>query len=177
MTSKTILALALLVLAALGLLGLTACPTLGSNPLASLETMPEQDFNVLEARADLVTRVLGARLIQEGALTQAQLDDAARALKIAAGDPLALAGSNVLTEALERAGFTNQEALLALVLVEDFLRSKVSWGPAGSPIGPRARRLLETLAGSLEAAGRVDPTDAEKAKAAELVPETVKDPR
>lgn len=121
---------------------LASCSSLGQ-----LESLPPDEFEALQARTSLVTRVVAHR----AEIPQERLDTVADALSIVAADPLALAGPNVITRALQDAGLTDQEAMLAVMLVEDFLRARFSWGTTTSPLGPNARALLLTVAAALRA--------------------------
>ncbi len=171
---KALASLVLAFVAIFSLPHLPGCQSTGA-ALANLEALSDEDAATLEARADLITRVLAARLLSDAHLDPQVLSDAALALELAAGDPLVLGGPNVLSNALEKAGFTNQEAILSLLLVEDFLRSRVSWGMAGTPLGPRARHLLGVVAVALRGAATALVTEAEKREADKLLPE--KEPR
>lgn len=159
--------LALIVLGSLGILFaapvlVTGCASSGQR--AQIEAMDPSSLATVQARVDIITRVLAARLVESGKVSTGTIQDAATYLEIAAGDPLALSGPNAITGALARAGFTDQESILALMLVEDFLRSRLDLGPAESPLGPNARALLMTVADALRASA-VGVTDEDQAKA------------
>lgn len=163
--------IALACLVALAASGFSGCGSRGQ-----LEQITPEEFEVVQDRTDILTRVIAARALAEGKIKPELLTTVADALAIVAADPLALGGPNVLTRALEDAGLTDAEAMLALMLVEDFLRAKFSWGATTSPLGPNARALVLTVANSIRAAvaGQVTPEDI---AAAEPLIESVHDAR
>lgn len=153
---KCFLVLLLAAIVGLGLCGVSGCGSRGQ-----LEQIPAEDFEVLQSRAEILTRVVTARAITDGKVKPDTFAAFADALSIVAADPLALAGPNVITRALQDAGLTDQEAMLAVMLVEDFLRARFAWGATTSPLGPNARALLLTVANGMRAAiaGQVTPED------------------
>ena len=150
---KCLLMLALACAVGAGVLGFSGCGSRGQ-----LEQMPAEDFEVLQSRCDILTRVVAARALADGKVRPETFEAVADALQIVAADPLALAGPNVITRALEDAGFTDQEAMLALLLVEDFLRARFNWGATTSPLGPNARALVLTVSNAIRVAINGDVT-------------------
>lgn len=138
---------------------------------AWVEEMPETEFEATRAKAGLVARVLAARLVREGAATPETIGKAADALEDLATDPASTLLESVLAPALKRAGLTSDEVLLAAVLIEDFVRSRVDLGSIGAPLGTRTRLLIGTVAGSLRAGAASVPTPEDEAEVEALVGE------
>ena len=165
-------AIFLVVLMGLWLLLTPSCKS-ASKPLVAIEAMEPRAFDLVEARADLITRVLFQRLYDQGTLTANKISNIAFALEATADNPTTPGGSALISNAFKDWGFTDQEALLAIVLVEDFLRSRVDLGSASLPIGPNARRLLLAVSRAMRSAIK-EPLSAEENEAAESLMESAR---
>jgi len=158
-------ALALVCLAA-GLLPGCAGP---AKATAWVEAMPEEEFESLRLKAGLLARVAAARAVSEGAVDPSKLIAAADAFDAFALDPTSTISGSLLSGVLKRAGLTDDEVLLAAVLVEDFARGRFSWGQESAYLGLNARALIRTVAGSLRAGVQSTVTADEIAEAEALV--------
>jgi len=139
---------------------------------ARVELMPQADFDVTRARVDLLARVVSARLVAENAASVETMETAATALDFLATDPLATVGPTMLTDALRKAGLSSDEVLLAIVLVEDYVRSRFSWGETTAILGPRARDLIGTVASAIRRGAAGGVTDADQVEANSLLAES-----
>lgn len=132
------------------LVNVAGCRTLQALP--QLEDLDQAQFDAVQADCALIAKVGAARLLLDGKASAETVGAVASALEIAASDPLATGGPTFITDALKRAGWTDDEVLLALSLAEGALRQHISMGETIGPLGQRARSLLSTVAASLRLA-------------------------
>lgn len=139
--------LALVAVCLLGALCLSGCA--GSKVAKRLDELEQADYDALKVRASLVSRVLGARLAREGSSQSAKVVSIADAAEAIATDPAAMVVAGVISSKLKAEGWTEDEALLAVLLLEDTLRHWGGFGEIGTPLSARARDLLLVIANSL----------------------------
>lgn len=142
-----------------------------------IEAMPQEDFDVTEARVGLILRVTVYRVMTAGNPTESELLARQSLLGLSANiiagladDPTTVAGPMLLSKALRKAGFRDDEAMLVIIITEDFLRGQFNWGVPGEPLGARARQMLRTVANALRSGSLEVPSEEEQVEVTALVP-------
>ena len=128
------------------------CALFRAKSLPDFEAIPQAEFDAAMADTHLLVKVAAKRLIADGKCDPVLVENVAATLAFAATDPLVLGGPNVVTDALKKAGFTDEEILLTIRMAEAALRQNFNLGAIGSPLGPHARLLLQTISAALHEA-------------------------
>jgi hypothetical protein len=135
----------------------------GQQGVESIEDLSEEEYQRWKLYIDLGVKVGARRLLTEGAVTKKELKTAATAIRAVANGPVQAGTESILRSALEDAGFTNEEAMLIILIAENELKSRgalegVLNGEGLVTLSPRTKEILNVIADSLEAA-RVTPTE------------------
>ena len=146
--------------------------------LTQIETMPQADFDVTQARVDLILRVTIHRVVTAGnpsdsdlLARQAILGLAATTFATIAENPMSVVGPSLLSIGLRDAGFSDDESMLCIIIAEDYLNGRFAWGVTGQPLGPRSREMLNTISRAIRAGSLGTPTEKEMTEASQLVPQ------
>lgn len=140
------------------LLGLSGCRTEGGGPavaLPQLESLSEPEFAEVLLHTEVFSKDAFQALIATQAVKAEDLIDFAAFLSAALavhGDALT-SGPHPVTALIKAKGPKGTAILSAVVLIEDFLRLRWDFGPAGSPLSERTALLLQTIAESARQAG------------------------
>ncbi len=132
---------------------------------AKLEAMTTEQFDSLSLRVQLVTRVALGRLYSDGKVDKQRILTIADTVDAAIASPdLIVLGTGLISGKLRAQGWTEDEVLLAVLLVEDFVRSQGGIGEPGLPLGPHAKALLTTISVALrQSVGGTTPAEAKQA--------------
>jgi hypothetical protein len=151
---------ALLIVASLG--AMTACPSV---PVKPVEEMSASDFKLLCDSTTLVSKVTTSILIRNGNISRETALKLSADIELILSDPLTAAGPNFLTEALKKAGVSDQDALTVLETVELFIRLRFDVGTNLLPLTPRMLELGLSVASGVRMAAVVglDPSDEQAA--------------
>lgn len=135
---------------------LPACSTLadGTHGVKPLELMTDMEFNKWKLYIELTTRVGATRLMEQGAISPAELTMAANAIDNIKNQPVDAAAGALIVPALQNAGFTNDEAMLVLLIVEQELlaRGALRWinpDTGQLDLSPRTEEVLHVVATAL----------------------------
>ena len=135
---KNLIALSLVLGAFVGMS--QSCST--TNTGAKLEAMSAEDFDSLSLRVELVTRALLGRLVDDGKVTPERVLNVADAIDAILEDQsIVLLGTGLVSAKLKQQGWKDDEIMLAVMLVEDLVRSWAHLPREGLPLGPHGRAL------------------------------------
>jgi hypothetical protein len=129
----------------------------GEQGIEALEGMSELEYSKLRLYIQLGVKVGGNLLLQEGAVTEEELDLAASALELVRDQSIITGTQGVIGPALEGVGLTSSEIhdLLSILELELASRGALSWiNPETGMIelSPRTQEILTAVANSLRAA-------------------------
>lgn len=140
-----------------------ACLSTGTGK--RIEAMSEAEFASMSLKVELITRALLGRLVKEELIEPKTISRIADAVDAVRSDQdLVLVGTGLVSKRLKADGWTDDEVLLAVMLVEDYVRKRGGIGEQGLPLGPHARELLKTISVALrQAAGGGSTTSEDEA--------------
>jgi len=147
------------------LMGNAACVTTGDGQgIEAVEQMNDLDFSRWQLYIQLGVKIAANRALEEGLVTEEELDLAATALETATTQSLAPGTGTLIGPLLSDSGLNNDELTLILLIVENELlaRGALDWiNPDTGVMGlsPRTQIILNTAAGSLRAASVVTETE------------------
>lgn len=148
---KYILALAFV------LLGLSGCRTEGGGPtvaLPQLESLSEPEFTEVLLHTEVFSKDAFAALVATQTVKAEDLIDFSAFLSAAlAVSQDIVTGPHPITSLIKAQGPKGKAVLSAVLLIEDFIRLRWDFGPAGSPLSERTRLLLQAIADSAREAG------------------------
>jgi hypothetical protein len=129
----------------------------GEQGIEALEGMSELEYSKWKLYIQLGVKVGGNLLLEEGAVTEEELDLAASALELVRDQSIITGTQGVIGPALEDVGLTSSEIhdLLSILELELASRGALSWiNPETGLIkfSPRTQELLTAVADSLRAA-------------------------
>lgn len=156
----------------LSVASMTACTSTGNgNGIRPLEQMSELEYSKWKLYIQLGVKIGATRALTEGVITRDQLDLAAVAIESIKGTPIEGGAKSLIMPALQKAGFTNDEVELVLLVAEQELiaRGALNWiNPQTNvlELSPRTQEMLTVIADALRMAGNV--TAKEKAQSEEL---------
>jgi len=133
------------------LFGGVACSTTG---IPTLEQMSEADYSQWKLYIQLGVKIGTERLVQDHKVTQDELNVAAAAIDAIKGQSVLDNATSLITPALEKAGFHNDEVKLLLLVAENELISHgaLHWmNPQTNvlELSPRTKEVLSIISSTL----------------------------
>ena len=129
----------------------------GEKGIEALEGMSELEYSKWTLYMSLTVKIGGNLLLNEGAVTEEELDLAATVLEVVRDQNAVVDTGTIFGPALEEVGLTKAEIQDLLMIVELELRSRgaLDWTNPDTnmlELSPRTKELLTTIADSLRAA-------------------------
>jgi len=129
----------------------------GEQGVEFIEGMTDLEFSKWKIYIQLGVKVGANRMLEEGTVTEEELDIAAAALEAVRDEPIIPGAASLIMPALAEAGLTNDEVQLLLLIVEQELLSRgaLEWVDPETGVislSPRTKELLTVVADSLRAA-------------------------
>ena len=126
----------------------------GQGGLQTIEQMAETDFNQWKLYIQLGVKIGANRLLQEEVVSREELATAATAIEAVRDQAIIPGATSFIIPALEKAGLTNDEIVLLLLVVEEELKERgaLAWiDPLTGTIAlsPRTKDLLTIVANAL----------------------------
>jgi hypothetical protein len=132
--------------------GGVSCVSTGENEhgVVVIEEMSDQDFNKWKLYLQLGVKIGMNRLIVNETISVEDAELVAETLKDVATNPVIGGVENLLTEALKNNGFTNDEALLVILIVEQEILARNGFDLGiGGTLSPRTQDLLLTISNAV----------------------------
>jgi len=137
----------------------------GEQGIESLENMTELDYNRWKLYIQLGVKIGANRLIEEGVLSDTELELMAGVIETVATKPVTVGATSIIKTALEdalaEAGLTNDEAVFVLLIAEQELMARGALDGVLDPttgvvnLSPRTKDMLQVIADALRSAGIV----------------------
>jgi len=165
---KKLLLVALLFCGTVG--GVGSCVSTNNGPaIVNIDAMPDVEYNRWKLYIQLGVKIGANRLLQEKVVTEAELKSAATVIDTLRDQTLIPGASHYIADALQKAGFTNDEAVFLLLVVEGELeaRGAFKWvNPVTQvlELSPRTKDLLTTVSGALRSATVVTDEEVQQGK-------------
>lgn len=136
--------------------------------VAAIESMSDLEFSKWKVYVSLGVKIGANRLLDEGQVTEEELNTAADVLETVRDQPLFPGATSIIMPALKDAGLTNDEVELLLFIVEQELLSRGALDWVGEDglvaLSPRTKELLTAVASALRAADVVTASEAQYAE-------------
>lgn len=149
-----------------GTVSTSSCISSGNGQgIESLEQMTDVEFTQFQSYIRLGVKIGGTRLLEEGLVTKVELGVTATALETLRDQTIDPGVSHLINDALIKAGLTNDEIELLLLIVQQELESRGAFKWLNPTTGvielsPRTKQLLTTVSAALRAVGN-DPVTTE----------------
>ena len=154
--------------------GISGCLTTGdgSQGIEVIEGMTDAQFTNWKLYIQLGIKVGTNRMVQEGMVTQEDLNLAALTLEAVRDQPITPGATAIIAPALEEAGLTGPEVELLVAILEQELLSRgaLDWiDPETGLIAfsPRTKELLTAVAAGLRSTDELTDSELEEGKALE----------
>jgi hypothetical protein len=149
--SRIFILIALLALA----LPSTSCRSTMSD-LRNIESLDDVKFGNLQAKASAVVSLGLGPLVRNGTVSGEDLEEIAAVLDALGSGVLSTGPGGLISDALRKEGFTQQEIVGVFLILEEVLADRgVDLGFAAP--GPRASAFLHTLADAVRVTQPIDP--------------------
>ena len=134
--------------------------------IETLEQMTDVEFSQFQSYTRLSVKIGGNRLLEENLVTKAELEIAAFAIETLRDQTIDPGVSHFINEALAKAGLTNDEIELLLLIVQQELESRGAFKWLNPTTGVielslRTKQLLTTVSTALRSVGN-EPITAEE---------------
>lgn len=170
MNWKKIATLGIVGVLAIGAISGAGCvSTGGEHGIEALEQMSDLEYNNWKLYISLGVKVGARRLLDEGIVSITDLTVASTVVDSVATSPIVPGATSLLEKPLEDAGFTNDEAKLVLLIVEQELLARGGLSGVLDPetgvfkLAPRTQEVLQLVASSLRSVTEITPEEFQRA--------------
>lgn len=153
---------------------ISGCVTTGDGDqgVKFIEEMSDAEYAKWQLYVSLGVKIGASRLLDEGAVSEEELDLAADAIELAKDSAIVAGATSLIGPALEDVGLTNDEITLVLLIAEQELLAHGALEDYIDPetgllaLSPRTKEMLQIIADSLRSATAL--TEEEALQGAEL---------